>query len=676
MSSTSKGGRKQSSVRSYVIASEPDEKGVILYQCGMPGCSFTRRTAQFTSSKWADHFVVDCRFATEQVKENVREVHKTKRVLESDSYKNSEPSQSSFISTHSARSEPKFKKQRVIERYDYCDQHRADIIVDKINRFLVGCAIPFNVTNSFLFIDMIKALNSAAVKFVPKSDSFRRTHLPNLFKNTVEDVRKMWSSRQMPFRTIGFDGFKTEIGTHVVNVTETSGNISAFVACIDPEGQRENGEFYAHAICEQLELGAKAVNRPVEEVYAGCVADNVSYNRTAFDILRGKYPKLIFFGCAAHCFDLMSEDLAILDAFDQLLSVAKDITKFVHNHKYVSAEFDRIIGEKGLTLTLFPATRFAYADLTIFRVIKNSGNLEKLIDSDQWPSATSSISAAERKKFENMINDAPWRRLTVMHDIFGCVARATHHIESCGARASWVYMLCTSIIVYCDSWGLKPKTRLYFGEDVIKKVKEAVIRRWMGLTGRTSVGIYRSEYLMAWILDPFTCPHSASQLPPNWETECRSVITTLYTDEGTIDKALSEVKQLLLRRGKWSEVVAFKQKLIQPTADQHFDTPIDKLIWQQKNSSSCVDDWELTGKNQFPLITPIAIRLLCMSVQSADVERVCKTHKVIHTKNRNRLKNITVHMLLYCYVNLRLLHKCTDELGDFLTQCIDSISNE
>jgi hypothetical protein len=35
--------------------------------------------------------------------------------------------------------------------------------------------------------------------------------------------------------------------------------------------------------------------------------------------------------------------------------------------------------------------------------------------------------------------------------------------------------------------------------------------------------------------------------------------------------------------------------------------------------------------------------------------------KVVHTKVRNRLNNKTVHQLLYCYVNLRLIKKIQDE---------------
>ena len=55
------------------------------------------------------------------------------------------------------------------------------------------------------------------------------------------------------------------------------------------------------------------------------------------------------------------------------------------------------------------------------------------------------------------------------------------------------------------------------------------------------------------------------------------------------------------------------------------------------------------------------VRLLEMGTQSADVERVCKAHKVVHTKVRNRLLNKNVKMLLYCYVNLRLLNRYSNQ---------------
>ena len=73
--------------------------------------------------------------------------------------------------------------------------------------------------------------------------------------------------------------------------------------------------------------------------------------------------------------------------------------------------------------------------------------------------------------------------------------------------------------------------------------------------------------------------------------------------------------------------------------------------------------WNLGLGKQFPKLKDIALRLMQMGTQSADVDRVCKAHKLLHTKARNRLANRNVNSLMYCYVNLRLLKKYERQKG-------------
>ena len=90
----------------------------------------------------------------------------------------------------------------------------------------------------------------------------------------------MWKDMGNPLRTFGFDGFKTEAGTHVVNCTETSGNKTAFKNFVDPGEHREDAKFYEELIEAELRSGALAAGRSVEDTYAGVVADNERCNRT------------------------------------------------------------------------------------------------------------------------------------------------------------------------------------------------------------------------------------------------------------------------------------------------------------------------------------------------------------------------------------------------------------
>ena len=85
---------------------------------------------------------------------------------------------------------------------------------------------------------------------------------------------------------------------------------------------------------------------------------------------------------------------------------------------------------------------------------------------------------------------------------------------------------------------------------------------------------------------------------------------------------------------------------------------------------SVLSVWQVIGVKQFTLCANVAIHLCVLAVQSANVERVCKAHGVIHTKTRNRLVNKSVQMLLFCYVNLCLLRKENSIVGKFLLSAI------
>ena len=56
---------------------------------------------------------------------------------------------------------------------------------------------------------------------------------------------------------------------HVVNVTDTARDKTAFKKCVDPGEKREDAEFYADLVEKELEEGASAAGKSVEETYAG-----------------------------------------------------------------------------------------------------------------------------------------------------------------------------------------------------------------------------------------------------------------------------------------------------------------------------------------------------------------------------------------------------------------------
>ena len=106
----------------------------------------------------------------------------------------------------------------------------------------------------------------------------------------------------------------------------------------------------------------------------------------------------------------------------------------------------------------------------------------------------------------------------------------------------------------------------------------------------------------------------------------------------------------------------------------HIQVTIEEQLKFQNLKPQAV--WKTTFQTQFPQLLDIALRLLSMMTQTADVERNCKVQKVVKTKDRNRLKNKNVKMLCYCYANLRLLKRLqneidpSDDLEDFLESAL------
>ena len=89
----------------------------------------------------------------------------------------------------------------------------------------------------------------------------------------------------------------------------------------------------------------------------------------------------------------------------------------------------------------------------------------------------------------------------------------------------------------------------------------------------------------------------------------------------------------------------------------HTVAPLEAVIKQQSIAAklSVAAQWKAKFGSLFPKLQDVALRLLTMATQSADVERCCKVHKIVHSKARNRLHNKTVTKLVFCCVNLRLI---------------------
>ncbi|CAD6339147.1 unnamed protein product [Miscanthus lutarioriparius] len=111
------------------------------------------------------------------------------------------------------------------------------------------------------------------------------------------------------------------------------------------------------------------------------VTDNGANYKAAGKILMDRIPTLFWSPCAAHCLDLMLEEIGNLKAFKKPIARAKRVTNFIYRHGRLLSAMRAQTG--GTDLVRTAKTRFATSFLTLKSLYKNKDALKSLFQSQQ-----------------------------------------------------------------------------------------------------------------------------------------------------------------------------------------------------------------------------------------------------------------------------------------------------
>jgi hypothetical protein len=112
------------------------------------------------------------------------------------------------------------------------------------------------------------------------------------------------------------------------------------------------------------------------------ITDNASNYVLAGKMLEEKHKTIFWTPCAAHCIDLMLEDIGKQEWIKNTIEHAKSITKYIYNHSWVLNLMRKNTENRDL---LRPAiTRFATHFLTLQSMASQSCNLQKMFASNEW----------------------------------------------------------------------------------------------------------------------------------------------------------------------------------------------------------------------------------------------------------------------------------------------------
>ncbi|GER42567.1 hAT transposon superfamily [Striga asiatica] len=139
---------------------------------------------------------------------------------------------------------------------------------------------------------------------------------------------------------------------------------------------------YAKTGRKMFELIDKFVERIGESNVIQVVTDNASAMVLAGKLLQDKRPHLFWTPCAAHCVDLILEDIGKLPYIKDTLKKAMSVNAYVYVHSGVVNTLRHFTGEKELVRA--GVTRFATAFLTLERMQILKEKLRDMFRSRQW----------------------------------------------------------------------------------------------------------------------------------------------------------------------------------------------------------------------------------------------------------------------------------------------------
>ncbi|XP_028101977.1 uncharacterized protein LOC114301249 [Camellia sinensis] len=270
-------------------------------------------------------------------------------------------------------------KQTKIDANDPYKKEMRARALQRFARWMYDAGIPFNAVNYESFGPMIEAIGQYGPGMKPPTyHEVRVTQLKKEVKHT-EDLMKYHKEDCAKYgRSIMADGWTDKRGRTLINFLVNCPRGTMFVESVDASSYSKDGQ-------KLFELLDKFVEKVGKENVVQVITDSAAANVLAGRFLEAKYEHLYWTPCAAHCLDLMFEDIFKIPRLKKTFERGIAAHGYIYNRPTLLNMMRRFTNLKNL---IKPAkTRFATAFLTLSRMHQQKNNLRKMVTSEDWTSS-------------------------------------------------------------------------------------------------------------------------------------------------------------------------------------------------------------------------------------------------------------------------------------------------
>nr|XP_009592335.1 uncharacterized protein LOC104089195 [Nicotiana tomentosiformis] len=157
------------------------------------------------------------------------------------------------------------------------------------------------------------------------------------------------------------------------------------------------------------------------------VTNNASENVKAGDLMSVGYPHIYWTPCAAHCINLIFDDIFKERPFSSVFNQAIRVHSYIAQRPLLLNMIKRFTKQRSLVK---PAkTRFATAFLTLHRMYEQKSNLKKLFVSDEYTNSAYGREARGRESADIILSPSFWNNVVHALKISGPSVKVLHLVD-------------------------------------------------------------------------------------------------------------------------------------------------------------------------------------------------------------------------------------------------------
>ncbi|KAL4321802.1 hypothetical protein AHAS_Ahas14G0146900 [Arachis hypogaea] len=467
-----------------------------------------------------------------------------------------------------------------------------------IARWMMDASVPFNAVNSAYYQPMIDAIANMGAGY--KGPNYQRVR-GYLLSKLVEDVKKMIE---------GTVFLKSVDASHISKTAEALFKLLRDVV---------------------LFVGPENV--------VHVVTDNAANYVAAGRLLESEFPRLYWSPCAAHCINLMLQDIGKFVEVTEIVSQASMITKYIYNHCHPLYLMRQFTGGREI---LRPApTRFATNFIALQSILAQKDALRAMVTSREWTSSAYSKEAKAKKFVDQVLDSKFWNQCTDIVKLTEPLVHVLRIVDS-EDRAAMGFL-----------YQAMYKAR----EDMVKRFqkRKRVVEPYLKiLDSRWDLQLKRNLHAAGYWLNPAFRFNSA-EFDKHKETisGLLDVIERYaYGDADLITKLTSEKRIFKNAEGDFGRQSAIRER-----------------------STVMPDQWWESYGCGAPNLQKLAIRVLSQTCSSSGCEGNWSIFEHIHSKKRNRLEHQKLNDLVYVHYNLRLQQRNRMRKQSYDPICLDAFED-